>query len=313
MVITKLEINRLKHALYASWSEGSAHIAVRGSWSGANRALGQCAVTAYLVHKLFGGEIIKARVVGEDQPHYWNCLPDGSEMDLTRSQFNKTPEFFDKQTKPVGELESDIDLMQRYATLRSNFDSFFVKESELNNRVASCRSCEEVDNFAHGSIYFGSDCSYLFVGEAPARNGWRRTGKAWVNDAGKVIPTGQVFEKLLRIIDLGLSEATYIEAIKCFPYNRKSLSMKAQNCKSYMEEQINLLKPEVVVTLGEFSSRVLLGSSNPFKKLSDIVGNMYSVKINGISYKVFPVYHPSPISPKSYNGNKPLFKQLARK
>ena len=53
-------------------------------WSPHNRPWGQCAVTALVVQDRFGGELLRARVDGVS--HYWNRLPDGSELDLTRER-----------------------------------------------------------------------------------------------------------------------------------------------------------------------------------------------------------------------------------
>ena len=50
-----------------------------------NRALGQCAVTALVVQDVLRGELLRAEVNGTS--HYWNRLPDGTELDLTREQF----------------------------------------------------------------------------------------------------------------------------------------------------------------------------------------------------------------------------------
>ena len=54
-------------------------------WSADNPALGQCAVTALIVQDHFGGELARTTVDGVS--HYYNVLPDGTEVDLTREQF----------------------------------------------------------------------------------------------------------------------------------------------------------------------------------------------------------------------------------
>jgi hypothetical protein len=55
-------------------------------WKASRPSIGQCAVTALLVQETFGGELL--RVVNEGVSHYFNRLPDGSEVDLTRDQFD---------------------------------------------------------------------------------------------------------------------------------------------------------------------------------------------------------------------------------
>lgn len=71
-----------------------------------------------------------------------------------------------------------------------------------------------------------------------------------------------------------------------------------------MEQQLEILQPKLIITLGEFPTRNLLDFK--FKRFQEVVGNIYEV--NG--YKILPIYHPSPISPKSYKGNVPIFKNL---
>jgi len=73
-----------------------------------------------------------------------------------------------------------------------------------------------------------------------------------------------------------------------------------------MLEQIRILNPKLIITLGEFPTRNLLDFK--FDKFVDIVGNTYEQ--NG--YKILPIYPPSPISPKSYKGNVPIFEQLKK-
>lgn len=65
--------------------------------------------------------------------------------------------------------------------------------------------------------------------------------------------------------------------------------------------------PKLIITLGEFPTRNLLNFK--FNKFADVVDNIY--EING--YKILPIYHPSPTSPKSYSGNIPIFETLVEK
>ncbi len=71
-----------------------------------------------------------------------------------------------------------------------------------------------------------------------------------------------------------------------------------------MQKQLELLNPKLIITLGEFPTRSLLNFK--FNKFQDVVGRIYEVD----GYKILPIYHPSPISPKSYKGNLPIFEKL---
>ena len=79
----------IERAIRASWSEETCDPV--DEWSPGNPPRGQCAVTALVVQDLFGGELLLAEVRYPDGSrqglHYWNRLPGGAELDLTREQF----------------------------------------------------------------------------------------------------------------------------------------------------------------------------------------------------------------------------------
>jgi len=76
-------MEELRCALINSWCKETAHKNGQAKWKPNNPALGQCAVTALVVQDYFGGDIVYCM----HKSHYWNRLPDGTEIDLTRSQF----------------------------------------------------------------------------------------------------------------------------------------------------------------------------------------------------------------------------------
>jgi hypothetical protein len=72
----------------ASWDALTAERPER--WTEENPAYFQCSATALVVRELLGGEILIAPVTCHDRPcgfHAWNRLPDGTQLDLTREQF----------------------------------------------------------------------------------------------------------------------------------------------------------------------------------------------------------------------------------
>jgi hypothetical protein len=74
--------SRLVHAMRRAWSAATS---ANENWSPDNPSVGQCAVTALIVSDFYGGELVRGIVCGES--HYWNRLPSGAEVDLTRDQF----------------------------------------------------------------------------------------------------------------------------------------------------------------------------------------------------------------------------------
>jgi 8-oxo-dGTP pyrophosphatase MutT (NUDIX family) len=82
---------RLEDAIRASWCRWTSDPVDQPGWTDAYPASGQCASTALIVQDRLGGELLIADVHEADGSrqgvHYWNRLPDGRELDLTREQF----------------------------------------------------------------------------------------------------------------------------------------------------------------------------------------------------------------------------------
>lgn len=80
----------IENAIRASWSAETCD-PVDLPWSRSNPAKGQCSVTALVLNDLLGGELLLAEVRNADGSrqgvHYWNRLPSGQQIDLTREQF----------------------------------------------------------------------------------------------------------------------------------------------------------------------------------------------------------------------------------
>ncbi len=101
--MTSLTLSEIENALRASWAADtcSPDDLARAGWSADNPAWGHCDVTALVVHDLLGGDLMLGEVhsAGEQHGyHWWNVLPDGAEVDLTREQFR------DGQTVTEGQL-----------------------------------------------------------------------------------------------------------------------------------------------------------------------------------------------------------------
>lgn len=179
---------------------------------------------------------------------------------------------------------------------------------QLDNQVYNCHKCGNlVEKFPNErTVYLGKSQDIVLVGEAPANNGWRKSHKLWCDEFGKILPSGIVLQKLFSIINRDIFETTFLESVKCYPLTRSNLKVCSLNCKNIMLEQLKILKPKLIITLGEFPTRNILDFK--FNRFSEVVGNIYEIG----DYKILPIYHPSPISPKSYKGNVPIFMRLKK-
>lgn len=91
-------LRALEDAVRASWSIETCDPVDQHEWSTDNPARGQCGVTALVLSDLLGGVLLEAEVFlgGEKvEYHYWNRLPSGFDIDLTREQFTRGETFSD--------------------------------------------------------------------------------------------------------------------------------------------------------------------------------------------------------------------------
>lgn len=295
-----MTIPQLEKALLNSYSKDLCYEKVQENWTEENKTLGMCAITSLIVNDYFNGDIAKMKVEGIS--HYFNII-NNKIIDLTSSQFKNKIEY--KNYKIVDRKSLLIpDTKTRYEKLKIKVINYLLKE--LDNKVNKCNLCQNlVEKFPNSNtVYLGNNNDIVLIGEAPANNGWRKSHMLWKDVNGKVLPSGVILQKLFNMIDKDIFETTFLESVKCYPLERKNLKTCSKNCKNIMLNQLEILKPKLIITLGEFPTRNLLNFK--FKKFQEVVGNIYEV--NG--YKVLPIYHPSPISPKSYKGNVPIFEML---
>lgn len=295
-----MNIKNIQKVLLECYSKDLCYPKVQCDWNENNRCFGMCAITSLIINDYFGGDICKIYVDGIS--HYFNLI-ENNIVDLTKDQFNREMDYKDYKIMDREKILTD-DTKNRYITLKARLINKLLRQ--VDKKVYSCKSCDKlVDKFPDDvTVFLGKDNDIVLVGEAPANNGWRKSHKLWIDLNGKVLPSGLVLQKLFDIIDRNIFETTFLESVKCYPLERKNLKTCSSNCKNIMLEQLKILNPKLIITLGEFPTRNLLDFK--FNKFADVVGKIYEVN----DYKLLPIYHPSPISPKSYTGNIPIFEKL---
>lgn len=113
------DLESLVARLECAWSRQTSADPER--WVPDNPAWGQCAVTALVVQDEVGGDLLRTTVDGGS--HYWNRLPDGSEVDLTREQFPKGAKYGQAVIKDREYVLSFPDTARRYQLLRRQVGS----------------------------------------------------------------------------------------------------------------------------------------------------------------------------------------------
>ena len=293
-----MTIKQIENILLSIYSNETCYPLCRDNWNNDSKTLGHCAIVSLLLNDYFGGKIYKIKVDGIG--HYFNVI-DNRVVDLTASQFNTTIDYSNKVEKHRDEIVSDSDTLFRYNLLKSKFEL-----SLIDKEIHECNLCDNmIEKFPDSkTVSIGKRNDIVILGEAPANNGWRKSGIAWYDINHKLLPSGVVLQKLLDEINLKIEDTYFLEAIKCYPKNRKYLNKCSENCKKYLFKQLEIIKPKVVLSLGDAATKSILDIK--YKKFSDVVGKEFN--ING--YKVIPIYHPSPISPLSYKGNIEIFKNI---
>lgn len=123
------------------------------------------------------------------------------------------------------------------------------------------------------------DADIMFIGEAPGFHEDQQ-GRPFVGAAGRFL------EELLASIELKRTDVYIANVIKCRPPgNRDPLPEEIETCKPFLDRQIELIQPKIIVTLGRFS----MARAFPKARISHIHGQPR--KIDGIVY--YPMYHPA--------------------
>lgn len=142
-----------------------------------------------------------------------------------------------------------------------------------------CSLCKTAKNIVFGEG--NHDADIMFIGEAPGAVE-DQTGRPFVGPAGKLLT--DIIEK-----GMGLTrQDVYIANItKCRPPgNRDPLPEEIRECIGFLDEQIKVIEPKVIIALGKIAAQTLLNTET---SISALRGNFYDYQ--GI--KVMPTYHPS--------------------
>jgi len=133
----------------------------------------------------------------------------------------------------------------------------------LADEAAICTRCDLSGGRTNVVFGYGDpDADLMIVGEGPGRHEDEQ-GLPFVGRSG------QLLDQLLGEIDLRREDNVYIgNVVKCRPPgNRDPRQDEIDTCKSYLREQLRLIDPKVVVTLGNFSSKLLLRTETGITKL----------------------------------------------
>ena len=153
---------------------------------------------------------------------------------------------------------------------------------ELSTSLHNCQRCK-LAKLGRTKVVFGvgnPDASIMFVGEAPGFNEDQQ-GEPFVGAAGKLL------DKLLESAGLSRSQVYIANVIKCRPPNNRDPEQdEVDTCKPFLLQQIEMINPKLVCTLGNWATQTILEKKVGITKVKG-----QAIKLE--RFVVFPLLHPA--------------------
>jgi uracil-DNA glycosylase family 4 len=153
----------------------------------------------------------------------------------------------------------------------------------LRKAVAACTRCSLHESRTQTVFGVGNrDADWMIIGEAPGQEEDRH-GEPFVGRAGKLL------DEMLRAAGLARDKVFIANILKCRPPNNRDPSVdEASSCRSYLNRQIELVSPKIILAVGRIAAQHLLDTDAP-------VGRMRGRKhfLEGGQLPVIVTYHPA--------------------
>ena len=152
---------------------------------------------------------------------------------------------------------------------------------DLEQQVVSCQLCELHATRTQAVFGVGNQqADWLIIGEAPGAEEDRQ-GEPFVGRAG------QLLNEMLKAIGLQREQVYIANVLKCRPpNNRDPEPEEVETCKPFLLQQIQLIKPKLVCSLGNFATQTLLGKKVGITKVR---GRTFPLP----EFVLFPMLHPA--------------------
>lgn len=152
---------------------------------------------------------------------------------------------------------------------------------EVRSEALSCTRCRLAVGRTQVVWMDGNpDSDLMFIGEAPGFNEDKQ-GLPFVGAAGKLL------DSALAEIGLDRQACTIVNVVKCRPPgNRDPMPDEIETCSPYLRAQIEMIRPKVIVTLGNFATKYVLQS-----KLS--ISKVRGQRFEAFDAVVIPTFHPA--------------------
>jgi len=163
--------------------------------------------------------------------------------------------------------------------------------AKLKSECLACRKCQmggmQVDGKFLSNVFSNMNASaeIMVVGQNPGRDEVEQ-GQPFVGRAGKIFD-----EAVLEVLGFDRSKLYISNTVRCYtPANRKPFDSERENCCEFLDKEVALIQPKVLVALGGLALKQLTGMSGMMKNHGQIIMSArYRVP-------VIPILHPSPLN-----------------
>jgi DNA polymerase len=159
--------------------------------------------------------------------------------------------------------------------------------AEVGEVALGCTVCPLAATRTQVVFGVGSPAARLmFVGEGPGQQEDLQ-GEPFVGRAGKLLT------QLIEGIGLTRADVYIANVVKCRPPgNRDPLPLEIESCSPWLDRQIALIKPEIVMTLGNFATKLLLDTKTGITRLR---GQQFPFTRAGVRALLVPTLHPAAV------------------
>jgi len=164
-----------------------------------------------------------------------------------------------------------------------------LRMRRLRDRADACTLCGLSGSRTRAVVGSGSlDATVVLVGEAPGRKE-DETGLPFVGSAGKLL------DRLLAEAGLGRGDVFITNLVKCKPPgNRRPKRTEVEQCESYLEEQLGIIRPRIVAPMGNSPLAYFQGRYGLDREaIGDAHGEAFTVKESWDEVTLMPLYHPA--------------------
>ena len=178
----------------------------------------------------------------------------------------------------------------------------------LNYQIRACTKCNLSITRKHALTGEGNiEARIMFIALSPG-------AKEDLQNRMFIGPSGQVFNNLLHTAGIDRELVFMTNLVKCMlPKNRKPTMYEIESCSQFLDEEIAIINPEIIVPLGYYATHSILTvyNKNPLSKgkgFSEITGNLLIMD----DKKIFPLSHPASLlyNPSFKSDTIEMYKKL---